>query len=80
MFHPRLDFSQGVSFSVPEAALGVPVGKVGDSDTQGLDLVVGELRLDGEKVLIVKNVTQATLKYTTSTAHVFWITERTPVD
>ena len=80
MFHPRLDFSQAVSFSVLEASLGVPVGKVCDTDSEWSDFIVGEFRLDGKKVLIVKNVIEATMQYTTSPTHIFWVTERTPID
>jgi hypothetical protein len=80
VFHPRLDFSQGIFFSVSETSLGVPVCEVGDTDSQWSDFVVGEFRLDGKKVLIVKNVIEATMQYATSTAHVFWVTERTPID
>jgi hypothetical protein len=80
MFHPRLNFSKSIIFSIVQSTLGMPVSKVSNANAKRLDLFITKATLYGQEVLVVKDVAEATLKNSASAAHVFGMAEGAPID
>ncbi len=80
VLHPLLDFSQRFRLAVDELALGVPVGEIGDANTERLIFLVVQLAVNGHEVLVLQQIVQATKQHTSWLAHLFWIAHSTNVD
>jgi hypothetical protein len=57
----------------------MPVGQVGDTNTQGLKILIGQSTLNGQEILIVQQVAQAAHQHAAGLAHLLRVGKRPPI-